>query len=152
MNKIHLASIRFDYEEKERIQQWWKDNIPVPLGFGAYIHCDHVTLAYKPDDEQAQLLEKLEGVEVLFHAQGWAADEKGQALAGELCWQSDAAPSLWPRRWHVTVATNEGVPPVYSNELLARVWHVWDIHRDLSPTFGGKVSIMYSSKKGEAVA
>ena len=148
MNNIHLASIRFDGPERGGIQQWWKDNIPVPLGFTAGgIHCDHVTLAYKPDDKQAQLLEQLEGVEVHFIANGWAADEKGQALEGELDWNKYYQQyGLLQRNWHVTVATNEGVPPVYSNELLER-GNVWEIPRHLTPAFSGRIGITY--KKGE---
>lgn len=79
-----------------------------------YAH--HLTLAFKPTPKEVKALPI--GTEVTLHAVGYGADEKAQVI---LCSLAYAPASLYCANTHphITVATADGVSPVYSNKLLA---------------------------------
>lgn len=80
------------------------------------LHGDHVTLIFKPSEEE---LEKFEiGKTVRFQVSGYAVDEKGQAVAVNL--PSDLRSLSKNKIPHVTISVAPGTKPVYSNELLER--------------------------------
>jgi hypothetical protein len=75
------------------------------------IHCHHVTVAYKPNIDQARVLDTLVGKRYHFRATQLVKDAKGQALGVDLQTNN--------RHSHVTISCAHGVKPVYSNALLA---------------------------------
>jgi hypothetical protein len=82
------------------------------------LHLDHMTLAFAPS---VDLLVQLPlGKTVTLQVHGVASDDKGQALAVSL---PEASGALVSRNAHphITLSTAHGVPPVYSNTLLASV-------------------------------
>ena len=83
---------------------------------------DHMTIKFAPTDQE--VLDIPLGKSVYIDCVGWAADEKCQTLVvrPQLCnenegWYMPGSGQSYP---HVTVATQIGMKPVYSNELLAR--------------------------------
>ena len=71
--------------------------------------CEHVTYRY-PDDDLAPALDEVRVVAV-------AADARVQALMAEVAGQRVRPDG---RIFHITYSIAEGVPPVQSNQLLAR--------------------------------
>lgn len=83
------------------------------------VHADHVTIAFKPSEEDLKALRKALpfGSRVPLKITGYAVDDKGQALTVEL------PPELREhtrRSPHITLSTAPGVEPIYSNELIQR--------------------------------
>jgi len=75
---------------------------------------NHLTLKFKPDPDEVKALPI--GTEITFEAIGYGADQKAQAV---LC----AVPHNLHcdnKHPHVTIALSPNIPPVYSNDLLAR--------------------------------
>lgn len=78
------------------------------------VYCHHVTIKYGGIDK----LPGFVGDEITFVGERLVSDDCGVALAGYL---SDAGVnSYMPKDQipHITICTSEGVPPVYSNNLI----------------------------------
>lgn len=78
------------------------------------IFADHVTLVFKPYPEDQ--LKYTFGEKVKLKVIGYCFDEKSQAVVvdtDQLC--KNSVP-------HITVSTNTGIKPFYSNQLLANGW------------------------------
>lgn len=87
-----------------------------PVHPNVYAH--HVTLAHDPDAETLAKYQPLEGQRLRIPVTAVAVDDKGQAVLVGADSENEFA--------HVTISCAEGVPPVYSNELMAKAdpWHV----------------------------
>lgn len=83
------------------------------------VKADHVTLLFRPSKEQVDDLREQLGMgrRVPVRVTGVAEDGDAQALEVEL---PEEIARHAGRRPHVTVSVEEGVEPVYSNELLGR--------------------------------
>lgn len=82
------------------------------------IQADHVTLMFKPTQEEMQELQgrfKM-GQRVPIKVTGVAQDDKAQALSVELPGDFEDRAQRKP---HVTISVAEGVSPMHSNDLLA---------------------------------
>lgn len=81
------------------------------------VFAHHLTVAFRPGMDQEGELSAFLGRQVEMEVQGWARDEKGEAVLVKLPdWLADYCQNDYP---HVTVSCAEGVKPVYSNDLLA---------------------------------
>ena len=80
------------------------------------VYCDHVTLAYGPE-QVAEFDEGLLGAADEFEAWNVISDERGAAL--ELDREELARLGVNNERPHVTLACADGTRPVYSNALIA---------------------------------
>lgn len=108
--RVTYVGIFLDDTSKRRLLQWWQSTIRTRLLPKLYAH--HVTLKFRPSDSE---LERFNiGAQALVQVLGYAEDEKAQAVL--------VRPSVNSanRHPHITIATNHGVPPVYSNDLLAK--------------------------------
>lgn len=78
------------------------------------VHADHVTLIFRPTDEDVASFAL--GSQVEFEIVAEVADDRAQAVlvAGV------ASRNKYP---HITIATAPGTKPVYSNELLEKCTH-----------------------------
>lgn len=103
------AAVVLDQESRSRLLTWWEAEVGLPLL--AVTHAHHVTLKFNPSAEE--LGEIPIGEEARLRVTGWAADDKGQAVAVK-----PSVPTLKSMP-HVTVSVARGVRPVYSNELLS---------------------------------
>ena len=136
LENIHIAKVDFSTRVRQKIKDTWREKIDIP--FKPNVYCDHVTLAYQPDELLSAYIKPLAGLEVEFHVTGWAADFNGQVMTGYVgdpvaasaseyggfeCKVEKArrARGIWEGRplFHVTVSTANGFPPVYSNQLIA---------------------------------
>ena len=79
----------------------------------AKIFAHHVTLVFKPSDEQIQQLSPYIGKECEIEVIGGCSDEKGQAVLVKIPKELH----IDSQRHHITISCN-GVPPSYSNELI----------------------------------
>lgn len=104
------VGIFLDDTSKRRLLQWWQSSVRSKLLPKVFAH--HVTLRFKPSE--AELARFDIGAQALVQVLGYAEDEKAQAV---LVRPSVASANRHP---HITVATDHGVPPVYSNDLLAK--------------------------------
>lgn len=97
------------------LRQWELTTGLAPLA-KRYAH--HLTLRFKPSQDDIDLLSASFGGVVELHTIGFAADSQAQALAVSL------DPALREHcaneHPHITVATDGLTPPRYSNELLAK--------------------------------
>lgn len=84
------------------------------------VYLEHVTIVFKPNDEQNSVWERRLGEKIELEAIAIAADDKGEALVVDGVQLEDS------RVPHITVSCAEGVKPFYSNELLAKGHtHIW---------------------------
>jgi hypothetical protein len=112
--KPYLASIRLDSSSQSALKNWWLATVGPALD---KLYCDHVTLFYKPSEEQ--ILSLPLGARVTFKVVGWAESDSVQAVKVRLPKSLD-----YPGRIsHVTIAT-DGTPPVESNTLLRKGYEV----------------------------
>lgn len=116
MTKARYIEFKLDETSKNRLKV-----LTEKLFGGSYrnIYCDHVTLAYGPE-QVAAFDESLIGVKDRFEAWNVVYDEKGAAL--ELDRKELSRLGVNNDRPHVTMACAEDVRPVYSNELIARYY------------------------------
>jgi len=76
---------------------------------------DHVTFVFGPKPEVAEQFMQFVGQTVEGMVTGYFEDDKGQAVTVDV-----ASPIIATNKiLHVTLATAEGVKPVYSNQLVA---------------------------------
>ena len=174
MLDIHTAAIYFDDNEREKIMTTWREKMDIP--FKANIFCDHVTLAYRPTDALSAYVSLLPaGRKVDFLVTGWAADHNGQVMTGFLDiedlygddeWSLDkeevfnaflreSEASQKDHVFHITVSTANGIPPKYSNQLIADsskaglLWGSGSISRtNVIAQFTGKIAISYRTRSG----
>ena len=104
---LYTAVILDDPTELLRL---WEQETGIPLHPKKIAH--HMTIKFKPSPEEVARLPI--GKRVNLRVIGYAADDKGQAVA--VVPQGVSSANEIP---HVTVAVN-GTSPVYSNELLKR--------------------------------
>lgn len=76
------------------------------------VYCHHVTLAYRPTEEQYEKYAPLLGTTVFVDIEEMREDEKGQAASVRLAIPCE---NIHP---HVTISCADGIPAVYSNALL----------------------------------
>ena len=174
MLDIHTAAIYFDDNEREKIMNTWREKMDIH--FKANIFCDHVTLAYRPTDALSAYGRPLPaGRKVNFLVTGWAADHNGQVMTGFLDiedlygddeWSLDkeevfnaflreSEASQKDHVFHITVSTANGIPPKYSNQLIADsskaglLWGSGSISRtNVIAQFTGKIAISYRTRSG----
>ena len=152
VENMHMAVVGFDPETQLRIQDTWREQVRVPLLPNLF--CDHVTLEYQPAPRLADALTPLSGLEVDFHVLSVAFDSRGQVMIGtvepsgtgtrqaqpfedeekfedfmDLRTPVEASHEEHITAFHATIATADGVPPKYSNQLIANsvkdgtLWH-----------------------------
>lgn len=80
------------------------------------VYADHMTIAFRPSEQEDKLLMSELGMPVTLQVIGYAADENGEAVV------VSGKPRLNPGIPHITISTANGVGPVYSNKLLAGDW------------------------------
>lgn len=95
---------------KQTLRRWWTNELGLDLLDQEYMH--HMTIEFRPDSQDAFALDL--GSQTTLEVMGYAADDKGQAVAvrSEVFSTNDVP--------HITVSTASGTSPVYSNDLLAR--------------------------------
>jgi len=77
------------------------------------VYAEHLTLAFKPTDEEEDYWAKRHGDAVTLHVNKFAFDNRGQAVMASGIERSRGGIT------HITISCANGVSPVYSNELLA---------------------------------
>lgn len=77
------------------------------------IYAEHMTVAFKPSDNVEEALLPDIGKEFHILATSHYYDSKGQAV-------SVVGPRIDPGPAHITISCNNGVKPVYSNELITK--------------------------------
>lgn len=82
----------------------------------ATVHASHVTLIFKPTDEELQTFMLGESVQMNISMKD-VFDDKGQAVL--VIGMEKGFKSKNPHP-HITISTAPGVKPVYSNELIAK--------------------------------
>lgn len=85
-------------------------------------HIDHVTLVFKPSSEHIALLKPIAERIVPFSATSMYFDSKGQAVRVSL--PDFGLGSDHPMLAHVTISCAAGVPPKYSQELIAKGFNI----------------------------
>lgn len=99
-------------ESREKLLSWWNDAVGQPLLEKPFAH--HMTVKFKPTDEDVAKFAPMIGKEVQLKVIGFAANEKGQAVKVES--QDIESANANP---HITISCAGNVTPVYSNELLS---------------------------------
>lgn len=77
-------------------------------------HCKHVTMAYRPTPDIYAKYQPLIGQDIDFEIVECFFDTKGQAVTVSGVPSEKEFP-------HITISTDDGVMPSYSNELIARL-------------------------------
>ncbi len=126
----YLAAF-IDDTTKENIKKWWMKETKKPFLDNQLVH--HMTIKFKPTLEEIE--EAPLGDEVELKIDGWAADEKGQAIAVSGFRSSNEVP-------HITISTAEGVGAKYSNNLLGQ-----GLHEIIGPTFKARIGFFRDSDK-----
>jgi hypothetical protein len=75
------------------------------------VYAHHVTLAFNPEPDVLERYRSLEGTRIRVPVTAVCVDEKAQAVLVGVDSENE-----YP---HITISVAEGVPPAYSNELLA---------------------------------
>jgi len=75
------------------------------------VYAHHVTLAFNPEPDVLERYRSLEGTRIRVPVTAVCVDEKAQAVLVGVDSENE-----YP---HITISVAEGVPPSYSNELLA---------------------------------
>jgi hypothetical protein len=116
-------------DDIEGLKQVWTELPDTPaLLPEQYAH--HATIKFKPDDAYIALQAPELGREVQLRICCWAADDKAQAFGVSLY-------GGWNGRAHITMATQPGVPPLHSNELLKKEeWHCLNKPVEISGRIG----------------
>lgn len=78
------------------------------------IFAEHMTVVFKPSDDQDNKLKSLLGSNTVLTVVGEAYDDRGQAVAVE-CEDKVSSMNNVP---HITISCANGTKPVYSNALL----------------------------------
>ena len=107
--KVLFTSVVLDDASKRKLISWFEKEIGEALHPKKHAH--HMTIQFKPSEDAVKKTPI--GEKATLRVIGWAADDKGQAV---LVRPSVPTTNKHP---HITVAVN-GVPPMYSNELLAK--------------------------------
>lgn len=102
----YLALV-LDDESQEELQHHFP-----PKHTQVYSH--HMTVVYKPDQLQYEKYSPLLGKVYTMTVVGYAIDAKGEAVLIET---DISVSNTFP---HVTISTAFGIPPVYSNLLMAK--------------------------------
>ncbi|MDX1470937.1 MAG: hypothetical protein R3213_05540 [Flavobacteriaceae bacterium] len=113
---IILVGILLDKQSKNALKKWWENNVGELLP-KQYMH--HVTLAFKPGIELVEDLAENNflGKTLQINVIGYAGDDTIQAVAVDVPGLPFTADN---KILHITVSTQEGTPPVRSNDLLAK--------------------------------
>jgi hypothetical protein len=91
------------------------------------VFCHHITVIFGVSDDDERVQELLKIGEMVIKGKEIYTDEKGQALSVDMLSdfvsldnkQVDILKKNGQKQnYHITISTQEGVPPVYSNELL----------------------------------
>ena len=99
-------------ESHQKLLSWWNDAVGQPLLAKPFAH--HMTIKFKPAEEDVAKFTPMIGKEIQLKVTGFAANEKGQAVKVEP--QDIGSANANP---HITISCAENVTPVYSNELLS---------------------------------
>lgn len=99
-------------ESHEELLNWWNNTVRKPLLMKPFAH--HMTIKFKPSDEDVANYSSMIGQNFELKVVGYAEDEKGQAVLVEP--QGISSTNSNP---HITISCADGVTPVYSNELLS---------------------------------
>jgi hypothetical protein len=77
------------------------------------IYADHLTVQFRPDPETVEKYKDMYGSRFTLRVTGYVEDDKGQAVVVDPhgMTRGNSIP-------HITISTNNGVPPSYSNTLL----------------------------------
>lgn len=78
------------------------------------VFAEHMTMAFRPNEEVDKQLQKMAGDDVTLMVTGQASDEYGQAVTVA------GVPRFDPGQAHITISCAHGVGPVYSNTLLSK--------------------------------
>jgi hypothetical protein len=107
---IYYAVFLTDKSHSDLLK-WWVDVVNIPILDQPFAH--HMTVKFKPTEEDVIAFSPIIGQEVKLQVVGYAADDKGQAvLVNSELKSNNANP-------HITISCATGITPVYSNELLS---------------------------------
>ncbi len=107
--KIAYTGVFLDTPSQGALLRWFEQTTGRPLLEKTHAH--HMTIQFKPSPEDIEMLPL--GQTVKLRVVGWAADETAQAVVVEPEIPSKKAVP------HITVSTDAGTSPAYSNDLLA---------------------------------
>jgi hypothetical protein len=127
--RIAYSAVVLDEASHRALLAWWPEATNTPLLAKHFAH--HMTIQLGP--KQADLEALPLGEKVKLKVVGWAADEKGQAVAVDCSVKSTRAHP------HITVACSTTGKPMYSNELLSK-----GVTRVSGPTLIGTVEAVRS--------
>jgi len=108
MKNVVYSAIFLDDQSHRELLTWWEKATGTPLLGKVFGH--HMTIKFKPTPEEVEKLPM--GEKVKLKVIGWAADEKAQAVLVD-----PEVPSTKAKA-HITVSTDPGVSPAYSDTLL----------------------------------
>jgi len=115
---LHKAVYSAVFFRPHNIMEIWRDvlsNLGMPtVPDDGTLHCNHMTIMFRPDDDHVCKLPL--GGSTELQITGFAADDKCIAVTVKYLRYGVESSNPIP---HVTLWTADGVPPKYSNELLA---------------------------------
>lgn len=117
LKKAIYSAAFLDEGSREDLYNWWKMHTKQDLLPNVPKH-SHMTIKFKPSEEEVLALPIGESSEQKVTVIGLAYDEFGQAVQVKV--NDDSFARQDDGIAHITISTAKDVPPVYSNELLAR--------------------------------